>query len=175
MRPNQISKKVSDRRETERGELQFFPAENFPLCCCAAHLLTPEIDRKQKNSPLTVCLVLQVARVRRAQRTGTGAGAQGVSTRPEGVASPLSKRIEKQWRLSSGTQCSFEERARQQPSGLTPTEASARQAATPRERHERDAPPGDLVILYNFVFSFFFSTRGWTSRPKWKLTSASSS
>ncbi|KAI9543030.1 hypothetical protein NQZ68_013961 [Dissostichus eleginoides] len=64
--------------------------------------------------------VLQVARVRRAQCTGTGAGAQGESTRPEGVASPTSRRIEKQWRLSSRTQRSFEECARHHPRGLPP-------------------------------------------------------
>ncbi|TDG96547.1 hypothetical protein EPR50_G00230110 [Perca flavescens] len=44
--------------------------------------------------------------------------------RPEGVANPPapSKRIEKQWRLSSSTQSSFKERARQQPSGVPPIE-----------------------------------------------------
>lgn len=51
--------------------------------------------------------------------------------------------------------------------------ASARPAATARERHERDALPESLRFFKTSVF--FPHTRVGTSRPKWKLTRVSSS
>lgn len=140
------------------GKLLLLPScQHFSsLLRNAPHRMTPEGDKKRSetergrernsSSPLTVCLVLQVARVRLAQRRTGGRAQGGTHATRGGVATPslhpipsIPTALKSRGVLRGRLRGTSEEREAAPYTVHCPP--------TPRDRHERDALPRDLVIL----------------------------